>query len=99
MLHTAKLSVWAFDGNGARMVQDDTVLSFPTSADDLAPRHTLCLKNSGAVTVYVGNGNVTDDNGYPLAPGDSLQLELHSFTYVACGSGDTGQVRVLIVLD
>jgi hypothetical protein len=51
-----------------------------TSATQLQARegdgHSLCLRNAGAVDVYLGASDVTTSTGFKLAAGETMALDL-----------------------
>jgi hypothetical protein len=51
--------------------------------------YRLILHNSGSNAVYLGNANVTEDNGFNLHANSTLTLELPPLTtlYAISGSG------------
>lgn len=107
MIYTQQMDVYAIDGGGARNVQDDTIniglytfgqIALPPR-EDAVPRHGLLIKNIGDSTFYLGQGNVSEENGYALPPGEQLQLRLQTWLYVVCGPGDSSNAQVMIILD
>ena len=52
-----------------------TATAIPATA--LVGRTTIVMKNTGSATIYVGSSTVTTANGYPLAAGAELALDLN----------------------
>jgi hypothetical protein len=50
-------------------------------------------------TAYIGSASVTDTDGFPLGPGDSVTLTMRSgkALYARCATGGTATLRVLAV--
>lgn len=46
----------------------------PTTA--LTGRTSIAVKNNGSNTIYLGDSTVTTTNGYPLAAGAEISLDL-----------------------
>ena len=44
-------------------------------------RHTLTIVNSGSGTVYIGDKDVSSDNGIPLANGEKITIPVVTTTY------------------
>tara|TARA_Y100000310_G_scaffold37698_1_gene35364 strand:+ start:1231 stop:1509 length:279 start_codon:yes stop_codon:yes gene_type:complete len=65
-------------------------------ATALTGRISITIQNNGANTVFVGHSTVTTTNGYPLAAGDSLGLDIgqDALIYGIVASA-TENVRVL----
>lgn len=57
-------------------------------------RNSVAIANTGSVTVYVGDANVTTANGFPIAAGASLGLNTTSAVYgiVATGTGTVAYI-------
>ena len=68
----------------------DTVAETDTVAGSVA-----AIKNVGAATVYVGSSaSVTTTNGFPLAPGESIEAGLDSTLQGVWGIVVSGTVEV-----
>jgi len=78
---------------GARRLQSfrATVTGSPALVLPENPgRRTVTVKNEGANDVFIGGEDVTTDNGYRLAAGDALTLELSGALYaVTAGTVET----------
>jgi len=71
-----------------------TAVALPTTA--LAGRKSMVIKNNGAAIVYLGHSGVSISNGYPLAAGAEvgLDIEQNLIIYGRIASG-TVDVRLL----
>lgn len=72
----------------------DTATAIPATA--AVGRIFILVTNNGSVTVYIGDSNVTTTNGYPLAPGDAVSLDLKE-QVVLYGRTATGTADVRII--
>lgn len=58
--------------------------------------HWMEIYNSGAVTVYLGDSNVTTTNGYPLGSGSTIMLrDVNSNSLYVIDAASTGQITIL----
>ena len=80
--------------HGAIIVPDDEAVKIPTKA--LPSRDVICLYNMSNKTIYIGNSEVTKDNGFPIHSKSSITLEIsaQSKIYAICENG-TAEVRYL----
>lgn len=74
-----------------------TLLTTPES--DASPGSSLLMKNTGTVPIYVGGYNVTVADGYPVAAGEYLAIDLGGkrdllYGIVSTGSGEVRNLRV-----
>lgn len=52
--------------------------------------------NAGTDTVYLGDSEVTDTTGWPLASGERIELTMRrTDVYAICASSDTATVKVI----
>lgn len=67
-----------------------------SSETDMARGSSVAVYNNGAATVYLGDDGVTTANGYPLAAGSHMSIDLDpsEALYGIVASG-TVEVRVL----
>ncbi|GAB1823572.1 hypothetical protein [Herbidospora sp. RD11066] len=83
------------DGNAWSVVEEIQGIGLVDAAR--TGKHTTLVRNTGAVTVYLGGSDVTAATGYPLEPGEQIQFTLsRQFVWAIAGTGDTGEVRVLM---
>ncbi len=64
-------------------------------ATRLRGRRQLMISNSGAGVLFIGNSGVTVNNGYPMANGTQLTLDVLDFGHIYGVSNTTSVVRVL----
>ena len=71
-----------------------TATAVPTTA--LVGRTTITVKNTGAATIYLGHAGVTTANGYPVASGAELALDLdEAVTLYGIVAADTVTLNIL----
>ena len=74
-----------------------TPVNITTGSYDLVEGLRAYVVNLGPNTVYLGDENVTDSNGYPLALDDKVELTLDEDeeVYAVCAAAESADVRVL----
>ncbi len=85
---------------GGRFVS--TSITVGTSAAVLLPataatnRRSMSIHNNGSEIVYLGGSNVTSTNGYPLAAGDSIPIDINANAKIyGRTSANSSNVRLL----
>lgn len=83
------------------MSTSNASVTVDTTADRLdtaGKASKFSCKNAGAVTVYLGDANVTTGNGYPLEPGEAWAADLGTGDEVyGRTASSTAEVRVFEV--
>jgi len=71
-----------------------TAAAIPTTA--ATGRISMAIKNNGSATIYIGDASVTSSNGYPLAAGAEISLDVGEqvVVYGIAASG-TQDIRTL----
>jgi hypothetical protein len=83
------------DFTTAQVAMSDTATIIRSSNSD---RTAIHLKNIGGSTVYIGsNTGVSTSNGYPLSPGQELNIETQDSVTGICATGQTSTIATLYV--
>lgn len=70
----------------------------PTNLDNRKALSIFNMSKNASETVYIGNANVTVDNGYPIPPSSSLPLDCsHRIQWYGIVAAGTVKVRYLEV--
>lgn len=85
----------AVSSTAVLLIDDDTT---PTGRSEDG-RVTYTLFNLGAGIVYLGESDVDDQSGLPLVVNGALSISIrhHGKLYGLCSSGETANVRVMLV--
>lgn len=76
------------------VVIQSTATAIP--ATSLPDRRNLLIFNNGSNTVYVGTADVSTANGYPIAAGDALALDVtDTITIYGRVAENTEELRIL----
>jgi hypothetical protein len=76
---------------------DMTQTAAKIPASPLSGRRFMLIQNTGSEIVFLGPSTVDSTNGYDLAAGDVVPLELDASLdiYGVCASGKTSTIKVL----
>lgn len=81
------------------IIVTDTPTLIPATANVLADRNGISIRNMTLEPIYLGSSGVTISNGYPKFQYEEFVADIRDsaavYIYAICASGATSQVRIM----